>query len=67
MENCCSLNNFCRHNSDSLNGTRDHILGRPFMIVMTYKTLDFCIKIPRRLSLEVHLFLSTKQYFMVYS
>jgi hypothetical protein len=33
-----------------------NILGRPYMIVMTYKTLVFCIKILRRLQLEVHNF-----------
>jgi hypothetical protein len=42
---------------------RDNISGKLHMIVMTYKTLFLCIKILEQLPLEVHHFLSTKQYF----
>jgi hypothetical protein len=40
---------------------RDNISGRPYMIVMTNKALFFCIKILRRLPLEVHNFLLRKK------
>jgi hypothetical protein len=41
----------------------DNILSRPYIIVMTYKTLIFNIKILRRLPPGVHHPLSNKQYF----